>query len=921
MADGKFKQKFKALKKTMVDKARPHELPPKLNLKQMQMTLDRFPLSAWLPYDTIEDDGIWIDDNPDGVPSFLFGFELEPFLSVGEKTELALESMLSDLPRGTIALSVRSTTGAIHQDMKEWYVSQRRSLNPMYEMIAKERSRFYIEWSEKKFDAITGSNYRPRKMRYHFFVKTAPIQGEHTQEDYEKVYKSAQKLKSQILAGLNTGGFAIHKKLTGGEIYTFIHDRLNLALGARELASKKHSTQITPSSINMQDKRVTVSINDDGMIESLNKDTSQKVYSNVLTINEFLDENAIFLSSFNDAVCSVNDVSGYVGGDIYAFSIFESLSYKDDVSAGTALKMISGEKGAEFEGNKFISMFVKGNKEKRQKLNMAHYKFSKEKQPPVRVLSGVILSNTDLDELERDTKKVETRYGKIGINLYQEDTIGFDVYLASLPGFFRKDMDGADTGLQRALTMTAFNAGLFMHCVGAWSGNHPSCGGALTMNRLGGVSVLDVFNDCGSNFNMFVGADSGSGKSFFVNEVVRSILSKGGYVRIIDAGRSYQTCCELVGGKVIEFGDGSDMCINPFDGIYDLKQLEDEELDHLTSVCLQMAYPETYGDLNQSGNKQAAVKEDERNIISRLIRVAWKACMNDNRTMSIRDVRNAIIEEYEQKKQSVLAREDIVTEKLLSCYESLVNNLYDWSEGAKSKWVVGESTLSFDNPFIILELDGLDKNLELRSIVINLLLNKLTEEMYIKGVRDPETGETLEKLLVLDEAWDLINRPATAVFMEKASRRVRKYQGSMIILTQKLTDAISPAGKTIINNSNLVVVMKQNAKAVEEAIDDKLVDFNETHRDLISEVRKTNDFSEFFVLNKMNHMYGLLRFKTDAFSYLLFTSKVKEKDAIAKLVAQGYSKQEALAQLASKVKQATMFNDDVEHEELDDEVA
>lgn len=921
MADNLLKRKFKALKTTMIDKARAQSLAPKLNLKQMQMTLDRFPLSAWLPYDTIESDGIWVDDNPEGVPSFLFGFELAPFLSVGEKTELALESLLADLPRGTIGLSVRLSTGEIHQDMQSWYVSQRRSLNPMYEMIAKERSRFYIDWSEKKFDAITGSNYRPRKMGYYFFIKTAPVHGTHTQEDYEKVYQSAQKLKSQVLAGLNTGGFKIQQQLTGEAIYRLIHNRLNLALGARELAIKKHATQITPSSINMQDKRITVGINDEGVIESLNKETGETVYSNVLSINEFLDENNIFLSSFNDAVCSVHDVSGYVGGDIYAFSIFESLSYKEDVSAGAALKMISGEKGAEFEGNKFISMFTKGNQDKRDKLNMAHYKFAKEKQAPVRVLSGVILSNTDVDELARDTKKVQTRYGKIGINLHKEDTIGFDVYLASLPGFFRKDMDGADTGLQRALTMTAFNAGLFMHCVGAWSGNHPSCGGALTMNRLGSVSVLDVFNDCGSNFNMFVAADSGSGKSFFVNEIVRSILSKGGYVRIIDAGRSYQTCCELVGGKVIEFGDGADMCINPFDGIYDLSQLEDEELDHLTSVCLQMAFPETYGDLNQSGNKQAQVKEDERNIISRLIVVAWEACMKENRTMSIRDVRNAIIKEYSGLEQAVLSNQKLVTPKRLSCYESLINNLYDWSEGAKSKWVVGESTLSFDNPFIILELDGLDKNLELRSVVINLLLNKLTEEMYIKGVRDPETGETLEKLLVLDEAWDLINRPASAVFMEKASRRVRKYQGSMIILTQKLTDAISSSGKTIINNSNLVVVMKQNAKAVEEAIDDKLIDFTETHRDLISEVRKTNDFSEFFVLNKMNHMYGLFRFKTDAFSYLLFTSKVKEKDAIAKLVSQGYSKQAALAKLASQVKQATMFNDDVEDEGIDDEVA
>ena len=905
------KKLSKNVKQLLSEQATPNELAPKLNLKQMQMTLDRFPLSSWLPYDTVDHDGVWIDDNPDGIPSFMFGFEFEPFLSVNEKTELAIESMLSDLPRGTIVLSVRSTSGEIHQDMQSWYLSQRRSMNPMYEMIAKERSKFYIDWSERKFDAITGSNYRPRKMSYNLFIKTAPMDGEHVKEDYIKVYKNALKLKRQITASLNNAGFNVQGGMSGDAIYKFIHDRLNLSLGDRELATKKHATNITPASSSLQDNRVSPSVRNDGVVVSLNKESNKKVYSNVLTVTDFDKENNIFLSSFNDALCSTKDVNAYVGGNIYAYTVFEALGYKEDISAGAALKMVSGEKGAEFENNKFISMFVKGNKEKRESLSMAHYKFSKEKQVPIRVLSGVILSNTDLDELEKDTKRAMSSYGSIGITLYKEDTISFNVYLASLPGFFRNDMDGQETGLQRALTMTAFNAGLFTHCIGAWSGNHPSRGGALTMNRLAGVAALDLFDDKGSNFNMFVAADSGSGKSFFVNEIVRSILSKGGYVRIIDAGRSYQTCCELVGGKVIEFGDGSDMCINPFDGIYDIDHLN-ESLEHLVSVCMQMTFPESYGDMDQNGDKLIEAKEDERQIFSKNIKSAWEQCMNENRIMSIKDVRDVIIKEFKTKKIDVVEGREMMSEKQLSQYESITGNLYDWSEGSKSKWVVGESNLSFDNPFIILELDGLDTNLELRSIVINLLLHKLTEEMYVKGIRDIETGETLEKLLVLDEAWDLINRKASALFMEKASRRVRKYQGSMIILTQKLTDAISQAGKTIINNSNIVVVMKQNAKAVEEAIEDKLVDFNDTHKELIGEVRKTNDFSEFFVINKMSHMYGLLRFKTDAFSYLLFTSKVKEKDEIEKLIRKGYTKLEALSHMASQVKQAVMFNDDVE---------
>ena len=84
--------------------------------------------------------------------------------------------------------------------------------------------------------------------------------------------------------------------------------------------------------------------------------------------------------------------------------------------------------------------------------------------------------------------------------------------------------------------------------------------------------------DSGSNYNCCIAAQSGSGKSFLVNEIISSYLSEGGQCWVIDVGRSYEKkLCEVYDGEFLQFGQDSGICLNPFEIVEDY----DEEADVL----------------------------------------------------------------------------------------------------------------------------------------------------------------------------------------------------------------------------------------------------------------------------------------------------------------------------------------------------
>jgi conjugal transfer ATP-binding protein TraC len=132
-----------------------------------------------------------------------------------------------------------------------------------------------------------------------------------------------------------------------------------------------------------------------------------------------------------------------------------------------------------------------------------------------------------------------------------------------------------------------------MPIIGEWTGTPPIQGQrnskpVLTLfGRKGQSMAVDIFANPSGNYNGIVVGTSGSGKSFFLNELTFRMLATGGRVWIIDVGRSYEKLASMLGGQFIEFSDASNISLNPFSLIEDI----DRDMEMLKPLMAQMISP------------------------------------------------------------------------------------------------------------------------------------------------------------------------------------------------------------------------------------------------------------------------------------------------------------------------------------------
>lgn len=122
--------------------------------------------------------------------------------------------------------------------------------------------------------------------------------------------------------------------------------------------------------------------------------------------------------------------------------------------------------------------------------------------------------------------------------------------------------------------------------------------------------------------------------------------------------------------------------------------------------------------------------------------------------------------------------------------------------GSEGYWFNGKANLDMDRDLVVLELEELKGKKTLQQVVLMQIIAAIQHEMYLS-----EDGRP--KVLIIDEAWDLLDDPMVSRFMEHAYRRFRKYMGSAIIVTQSIADLYkNDAGKAIAANSAFKFILK-----------------------------------------------------------------------------------------------------------------
>jgi len=117
-----------------------------------------------------------------------------------------------------------------------------------------------------------------------------------------------------------------------------------------------------------------------------------------------------------------------------------------------------------------------------------------------------------------------------------------------------------------------------------------------------------------------------------------------------------------------------------------------------------------------------------------------------------------------------------------------------------------KTTINLVNPFVVFGIKNLEDSL--RPVAMNIILD------YIWTV----VKKSLKKrILVVDEAWYLMQYDDSAAFLRGIVKRGRKYYLGVTTITQDVDDFLkTDYGKEIVTNSAIQILLKQHAAAIDQ---------------------------------------------------------------------------------------------------------
>lgn len=209
------------------------------------------------------------------------------------------------------------------------------------------------------------------------------------------------------------------------------------------------------------------------------------------------------------------------------------------------------------------------------------------------------------------------------------------------------------------------------------------------------------------------------------------------------------------------------------------------------------------------------------------------------------------------------------------------------SNSSYGRFFSGHNNVNFKNDLTVLELDELQGRKHLRQVVLLQLISQIQREIFL-GERNRK------KIVIIDEAWDLLKEGEVSVFMEHAYRKFRKYGGSAIIATQSVQDLYgNSVGKAISSNSANMFLLGQKATTLEQVRKYNQLVMDDWAFNMLKSVHtEAGVFSEIFV--NVGTLQCIGRLIVSDFQKLLYSTTAKDINAIKRYQEQGLNVQDAI---------------------------
>ena len=286
------------------------------------------------------------------------------------------------------------------------------------------------------------------------------------------------------------------------------------------------------------------------------------------------------------------------------------------------------------------------------------------------------------------------------------------------------------------------------------------------------------------NANEVLFAKSGSGKSYAVKlEVLRQLMT-GTDVIILDPENEYKALSDAVGGSFFNISLGSENHINPFDLATPREDEKPEDVLRSNIINLVGLMRIMLGGLSA----------EEDAVMDRAI----------SETYAAKDIR--VDSDPTTWAANIPLMEDL--EQVLSTMEgaeSLVRRLRKYTKGTYSNFFNKQTNIAMDNKLVAFGIRDMEEGLRPMAmyIIMRYIWNKVRSELK-------------KRILVIDEAWWIMQTEDGASFLYGIAKRARKYYLGVTTITQDVGDFMkSQYGRPIITNSSIQILMKQSPATID----------------------------------------------------------------------------------------------------------
>lgn len=305
-----------------------------------------------------------------------------------------------------------------------------------------------------------------------------------------------------------------------------------------------------------------------------------------------------------------------------------------------------------------------------------------------------------------------------------------------------------------------------------------------------GLVIFDRFTL--ENANMVVFAKSGAGKSFTVKlEAVRSMMV-GAEVLIIDPENEYQRLADAVGGSYIRLSLNSDVRINPFDlpKVIDTDEADDALRANL--VTLHGLLRLMLGGATATNTNVTLSPEEEADLDQALIDTYARLGITSD-PLTHTGIPPTMADLYDTLLH------------MGGTGPKLAQRLRKYTSGTFAGIFSQQSNIDINNPMVVFNIRDLED--ELRPVAMYIVLS------HIWNIT---RSQRKKRMLVVDEAWQLMKYEDSANFLFSLAKRARKYYLGITTITQDVEDFMSSKmGRAIVANSSMQLLLKQSSSAVD----------------------------------------------------------------------------------------------------------